>query len=214
MSKKEAEINVSRPVVTVVGLVVSIVALLLSAVPIINNFAFLLALVSLVLGIVGVVKTKKGKVAGRTMAIIVIVLSVLAGVVVLASQSFYSNAIDDAANEVNKSLDDSTGANTEEILDKSVTVEMGTFVVNEDQYGIVNTELPVKITNKLDEQKSFSVQIEAVDAEGNRVADDTVYANSLNVKQTQSFNAFQYVPSDKVDGLKSATFKILSVSQY
>lgn len=214
MSKKEAEINVSRPVVTVVGLVVSIVALLLSAVPIINNFAFLLALVSLVLGIVGVVKTKKGKVAGRTMAIIVIVLSILAGVVVLASQSFYSNAIDNAANEVNKSLDDSTGVNTEEILDKSVTVEMGTFVVNEDQYGIVNTELPVKITNKLDEQKSFSVQIEAVDAKGNRVADDTVYANSLNAKQTQSFNAFQYVPSDKVDGLKSATFKILSVSQY
>lgn len=214
MSKKEAEINVSRPVVTVVGLVVSIVALLLSAVPIINNFAFLLALVSLVLGIVGVVKTKKGKVAGRTMAIIVIVLSILAGVVVLASQSFYSNAIDNAANEVNKSLDDSTGVNTEEILDKSVTVEMGTFVVNEDQYGIVNTELPVKVTNKLDEQKSFSVQIEAVDAKGNRVADDTVYANSLNAKQTQSFNAFQYVPSDKVDGLKSATFKILSVSQY
>jgi hypothetical protein len=214
MSNKEAEVNVNRPVVVIVGLVVSIVALLLSAVPIINNFAFLLALVSLVLGIVGIVKTKRGKAAGRTMAIIVIVLSTISGVVVIASQSFYSNAIDNVSEEVNKSLDDSTGANTEELLNKSVNVEIGTFAVNEDEYGIATTELPVKITNKLDEQKSFSVQIEAVDAGGNRIADDTIYANSLNAKQTQDFKVFQYVPSDKVDGLKSATFKVLSVSQY
>lgn len=68
--------------------------------------------------------------------------------------------------------------------------------------------------NMTDEKKSFSIHIEAVNSDGKRINDDTVYANNLNANQTQEFEAFTLVQSDKVDELKDATFKIVEVSEY
>ena len=62
----------------------------------------------------------------------------------------------------------------------------------------------------MSDKKSFSIQIEAVDTSGNRILDDTVYANDLGAGQSQDFEAFKLVSSDKIEALKSATFKIVS----
>ncbi len=221
MSDKEKEINIKRPAVVITGLVIAIIGLLLSALPIVNNFAFFLALISLILGIVGLKKTNKGKAAGRVMSIVVIVLSVLAGVIVLASQAWYGSKIDDvsdaieqASQEINDASDRASGRLTQELLGSEVDVVMGSFVVTEGSYGLVNTELPITVTNKLAEQKTYSVQIEAVDANGNRIEDDSIYANDLGPNQSQNFKMFQYISPDKLSSLKAATFRVLSVSQY
>lgn len=204
----------------IVALVVGIIALLLSAVPIVNNFAFVLAIFGLVLGIVGLVKIKKGKRKGSGLAISSIVISTLAFVVVLASQAMYgavldeaSKAADKAAAEASSDLDKATGNSTDELLKNDVTVKLGAFKASQDQYGIDSTELPVTVTNKNADKKSYSVQVEAVDNKGNRIVDDTVYANDLKSGQSQSFKAFQYVESGKLEAVKSAKFQIVSVSQ-
>ncbi|WP_402464163.1 DUF4190 domain-containing protein [Isoptericola aurantiacus] len=85
----------------VAGFVTGLVSLVLCLVPILNNLVFLTALVGLVLAIVGLVKTRRGA-PRRGLAIAGIVLSVLAGIGVLASQAFYSSVLDD----VSESLDD------------------------------------------------------------------------------------------------------------
>lgn len=193
------------------ALIISIVALVLSAIPIINNFAFVLAAVGILIGIVGVAK-KSG--VGRGKAIVAIVISILAGAIVFASQSFYSSAIDAASSEVKKSTDKVTGDATEELLKNDVTVELGKFVASQDEYGLVTSELPVTVTNKNAEKKSYSIQLEAIDANGQRVGDEYVTANDLGAGQTQSFKAFAFITSDKVEAMKAATFKIVSVSQY
>lgn len=204
----------------IVALVVGIIALLLSAVPIINNFAIVLAVVGLVFGIVGLVKIKKGRRKGSGLAISSIVISALAFVIVLASQAMYgavldgaSKAADKAAAEASSTLDKASGNSTDELLKNDVTVKLGTFKVGQDQYGMETTELPVTVTNRNAATKSYSVQIEAVDSKGNRIADDTVYANDLKSGQSQSFKAFQYVESSKLEAVKSAKFQIVSVSQ-
>ncbi|MEG3615720.1 DUF4190 domain-containing protein [Isoptericola haloaureus] len=85
----------------VAGFVVGLVSLVLCLVPILNNAVFLTAIVGLVLAIVGLVKARRGA-PRRGLAIAGIVLSVLAGIGVLASQAFYSAVLDD----VSESLDD------------------------------------------------------------------------------------------------------------
>lgn len=86
----------SRSGMAIAALVLGIVALAMSWMPIVNNLAFIVALVGLVLGIVGIVGcSRKGK-AGRGLAIAGVVLSVVAAVVVLATQAAYTAAIDEA----------------------------------------------------------------------------------------------------------------------
>ncbi|AEG43651.1 hypothetical protein [Isoptericola variabilis] len=84
----------------VAGFVTALVALALSLVPIINNAAFVLALVGLGLAVGGVIKARRGA-PRKGLAIAGIIIAVLAGAAVLASQAFYGSVMD----EVSDSLD-------------------------------------------------------------------------------------------------------------
>lgn len=206
---KDKKMSVSA----IIGIVFAGLAILLSWIPIINNFAFVLAAVGLGFGIVALVATLKGKRRGKGLAITTVVLSVLAFVIVMATQSMYGAAIDKVSDDVNESIEDTTGDNTEELLGRDVLVDVGTFQSSTDQYGLNTTSLPVKVTNKLSEKTSYNIQIEAVDSNGSRIADDYVLANDLGAGQSQDFKAFQYVEESKLEAMKSATFKIVSVGK-
>lgn len=200
-------------VAAIVGLVFAILALLLSAVPIINNFAFVLAVIGLLCGVTALVAVKKGKKSGKGISIATIIISIVAFGVVLASQQMYSDAIDQVSEEVNDSIDRSTGEKTDEILGTEVDVNLGEFTATTDEYGLSTTSLPVEVVNKLDESKSYSIQVEVVDGNGKRIADDYINANDLGANQSQDFEAFQYVEDSKLNAVKAGTFKIVSVSQ-
>ena len=201
----------------IAGFIVAILAILGSAVPILNNVSFFFGVIALALGVSGLMAIKKGKRVGQGLAVATIILSVVTFVVVLATQSFYGKVANDVGNSVNESVNDFNGTNTEKLLATSVDVTLGTFVFNtgaEADYTYDDTtELPVTIKNKSSEKASFTVKIEAVDANGIRVAEDTLYATDLNAGQSMSEKAFQYVESSKLEAVKAATFKILEVSK-
>ena len=207
------EQNPRTSISAVVALIVAIIALSLSPWPIVNNFAFVLAVIALVLSIIGWVATGKNKKKGRRMAIISLIVALLSCGIVLASQKFYSDTLDKAGKDFNEAADRATGKSTDEILGKEVDVEIGSFQATTGEFGVVETTLPIKVTNKLKESKSYSIQIEAVDESGQRIAEDTAYANNLTANQSQEFKLFQFVQSDQVEKLKKAKFKVLSVSQ-
>lgn len=194
-----------------VSLVLGIVGICTSFIPIINNLSFVMGILSFIFGIIGLVKgASKGKnISG-------IILGILAIVITLSMQKSMSDALDTMSNSLNdfgSSIDDMTGNKTEELLANSVDVEMGEFKVTKQRY-TTDTELNVKVTNKTSEKKSFSIQIEAVDNDGTRLHQDTIYANNLNAGQSQNFKAFNLITSDKIEELKNATFKIVEVSMY
>lgn len=87
-----------RSGLAIAGLVLGIIALLTSLLPIINNMSFFVALVGAVLAIIGLVACLRGKRAGKGLAIAAVVVNVISIVAVIASQSMYSAAIDDAMN--------------------------------------------------------------------------------------------------------------------
>lgn len=87
-----------RSGLAITGLVLGIIALLTSLLPIINNMSFFVSLVGAVLAIIGLVACMRGKRAGKGLAIAAVVVNVISIVAVIASQSMYSVAIDDAMN--------------------------------------------------------------------------------------------------------------------
>ncbi len=87
----------------VTALVLSLVALLLSWVPIINNVAAVLAVGALVMGVVGIVgATRKGR-PGKGMAIASVVVSVVSLVVVVLTQVAYGLVIDELVDGIESS---------------------------------------------------------------------------------------------------------------
>ena len=91
----------------IASMVLGIIALLLSWIPIINNLAAVLAVVGLGLGIPALLRARKGTHEGRGMAIAGLVTSVVAIVVVLATQAFYSEVIDEVERELDRDVSSS-----------------------------------------------------------------------------------------------------------
>ena len=187
------------------GLVLGIIGVCTSFIPFINNLSFFLGIIGVIFAIISLAKkASKGK------AIAALILSVLAIIITLSAQQ----ATGEALNEVGEELDKATGASTEEVLENDVDVELGEFNVTTDEYGMTETKMTVKVTNKTDETKSFSIQVEAVDANGNRINQDYVYANNLTAGQSQDFDIFEFVASEDIEKMQSATFNIVEASAY
>lgn len=187
------------------SLVLGIIGICTSFIPIVNNLSFILGLIGVIFAIISLIKK-----ASKGQAIAGLILCILAIVITVNSQKTLS----DSLNEVSANLDKATGASTEEILANDVNVELGNFEVIKGSYGITDTKLTVKVTNKTTEKRSFSFHIEAVDSTGSRINEDYVYANDLAAGQSQSFDIFTLITSDKINTMKNATFKIIEASMY
>lgn len=187
------------------GLVLGIIGICTSFIPFVNNLSFVLGLIGVIFTIISLIKK-----ASKGQAIAGLILCALAIVITINSQK----ALSDSLNEVSANLDKATGASTEEVLKNDVNVEMGEFKVTKDSYGITDTKLTVKITNKTNEKQSFNLHIEAIGTTGERIDEDYIYANDLGAGQSQSFDIFTFVTSDKINEMKNATFKIIEASMY
>lgn len=187
------------------SLVLGIIGICTSFIPIINNISFILGLIAVVFGIVSLVKK-----ASKGMAIAGIIISILAIVITLNSQKALSDGLDAMSKDLNKA----TGTSTEEVLKNDIDVVLGNFEVTKGEYGMTDTKLVVKVTNKTNETKSFNIQIEAVKADGSRIKNDYVYANNLASGQSQDFEIFTFTSSEELETMKNATFKIVEASMY
>ena len=186
------------------GLVLGIIGVCTSFIPIINNLSFFLGVLGVIFGLVSIKRASKGKM------IATIILGILSIVITLMMQKATSDTLDTISN----SIDNMSGGNTDQVLNTEVDVKLGDFEVTEGDYGLTNTKLTVTVTNKTNETKSFNIQIEAVDENGNRINQDYIYANNLTAGQSQNFDLFQYVSSEQIDAMKNATFNIVEASSY
>ena len=94
--QSQHRVNKSMTALGITGFVLSIIAVLISWVPIVNNFAAILGAIALPFAIAGIVVTRrKGKKRGRSLAIAATIIAVLSIVFTLATQGMYSKAIDD-----------------------------------------------------------------------------------------------------------------------
>lgn len=99
---------------------------------------------------------------------------------------------------------------SEELLKDYVDVTIGEFVVDNSNF-IPETALNVTIKNKDSVKRSYSIEIEAVDASGARLDTDYLYVNDLNSNQEIHLKAFEFLMDDEIEQFKNASFKILNV---
>lgn len=193
----------------IVGLVLGIIALVTSFLPIINNFSFVLALIGAVFAIVGLIGTLRGKKDGKGLAIASTAVNVLALVIVLATQSMYSAAIDEAANSASTTSTTTAAPAT----DASASATSGSA----DKYAIANetlsgdaytSKIAGTFTNNSGEKLSYvSVSYSLFDAEGNQV--DTAYASTSNL---DAGGAWKYEATALSGTDKVASFKLGDVT--
>lgn len=213
MNSVQTDTNKPRSGFAIAALFLGIVAAATSFMPIINNASFFIALIGLILAIVAIAGIRKGKNSGKGLAVAGLVLSIVAGLLVLGTQAFYSAVLDEAVDQSTQQLNKMTGDATDDILGVDVEVTIGDYSISKDQYGLVKSDLPVTVKNLLNEPSSFWINIEAVDANGSRINDDTVIVNDLGAGQSTKLEAFAFVSSDDHEAMKNASFNIISVSE-
>ena len=199
----------------ITGLVLGVLALATSALPIINNFSFILALLGIVFAIIGVVATVRRKKRGKGLAIAALALNVIALIVVLATQSMYSAAIDEAMSgpsatgSTDVAVSDSTEKNTSAAADYSnmavgaaVELSNGLSVrVDSVQTGLANyngssiTGIAVTYVNNGTSEASFNLyDWKGQDAQGAQRS--TAYYSEA----TNSLNSGSLAPGGTVSG--------------
>lgn len=189
----------------IVGLVLGIIALVTSFVPIVNNFSFILALIGVVFAVVGLVGTLRGKKGGKGLAIASTIVNVLALVIVLATQSMYSAAIDEAVSSTPTAAATETSAPASDTSGTAATDSTEKYAIADetltgDSY---TSKIAGTFTNNSGEKLSYvSVSYNLFDAEGNQI--DTAYANTSNLDAggTWKFEATALSGTDKVASFK------------
>lgn len=206
-----SEQQTPRSVAAIVALVLGVIALVSSWVPIINNLSFIFALVGVAFAVVGLVGTLRGKKSGRGLAIASVAVNVAAVAIVLATQSAYSAAIDEAASGTVQTSDGASAA--------APAAEGTTSAEPADKYSIDGEELSgdaysCKIsgvyTNKAGKDLSYvQVSYNLFDADGNQIGTALANTNNLADGGTWKFEAFGSATVDEV-----ASYKIGDVTGF
>jgi hypothetical protein len=115
---------------------------------------------------------------------------------------------------VNEMLNNSSGANTEQILEDELDVTFGTFTRDRSYSSLTVGKLPVTVKNKGSERATtYHIEIEGVDANGDRIAEDTLYVSNLAPGESVTKDVFTTSVDDYTE-LTRATFRVAGVSKY
>jgi hypothetical protein len=193
----------------IAALVFGIAACCFGLIAFLGLIAFPLAVIGLVLGILGIIRASRGLRSGKTMSMIGTALCALGLVLAVIGLVNAGRAFSDR----DSSRSETAGNRTEEIHAKDLDVQFGKFVIDTNP-SLESGKLVVTLTNKGNVSASFKVQLEAVDAAGKRIDDDTAYAPHLAPGQSTTTYMFVLLMSNKLDDMQRATFRVVEVSKY
>lgn len=162
-------------------------------------------------------KPKRAKSAGKGALIGFITEIVLAIILVILYVVFAASLFNNISNDIESNIpaigDVFREETTDKILEKDVDVSFGEFKVTNNGY-YSETSLDITVKNKAEEQCTYYITIEAVDANGARIDTDMIYADRLGAGQEIYLKAFEYVDQEKLNQFKNATFKVLEINKY
>ena len=162
-------------------------------------------------------KPKRAKSAIKGTLIGFITEIVLAIILVILSVVFATSLFNNISNDIESNIpaigDVFSEETTDKILEKDVDVSFGEFKVTNNGY-YSETSLDITVKNKAEEQCTYYITIEAVDANGARIDTDMIYADRLGAGQEIYLKAFEYVDQEKLNQFKNATFKVLEINKY
>lgn len=181
-------------------------------------FGFFIPIVGLILFLIyEEKKPKRAKSAVKGALIGFITEIVLAIILVILYVVFAASLVNNISNDIESNIpaigDVFREETTDKILEKDVDVSFGEFKVTNNGY-YSETSLDITVKNKAEEQCTYYITIEAVDANGARIDTDMIYADRLGAGQEIYLKAFEYIDQEKLNQFKNATFKVLEINKY
>lgn len=181
-------------------------------------FGFFIPIVGLILFLIyEEKKPKRAKSAVKGALIGFITEIVLAIILVILYVVFAASLVNNISNDIESNIpaigDVFREETTDKILEKDVDVSFGEFKVTNNGY-YSETSIDITVKNKAEEQCTYYITIEAVDANGARIDTDMIYADRLGAGQEIYLKAFEYIDQEKLNQFKNATFKVLEINKY
>ncbi len=181
-------------------------------------FGFFIPIVGLILFLIyEEKKPKRAKSAVKGALIGFITEIVLAIILVILYVVFATSLFNNISNDIESNIpaigDVFREETTDKILEKDVDVSFGEFKVTNNGY-YSETSLDITVKNKAEEQCTYYITIEAVDANGARIDTDMIYADRLGAGQEIYLKAFEYIDQEKLNQFKNATFRVLEINKY
>ena len=176
--------------------------------------AFVMGILALIFGVVGVNKRIGGSQAIASVVLGAITLFITIGMyVIVARMAVWGLASTSRIfNRVANVADSMSGKKTDKLLSASVDVKIGKLRQTTNQYGEQTMSVPVSVRNLESREMSYSIWIDAYNANGDKIASDVVRVINLDSKRVQDVDVFQYMDNETQEALKNATFKVTRVS--
>ena len=110
--------------------ILGIIGVVLAFIPLLNIVSFPLGALAILFAIIPIFKKQS-----IAMAIVGLILGITSIAIPISMYSAVSDAVDEASENINQTMDDMSGDNTEEILKNDVQVDLSEFTVIPGAYG-------------------------------------------------------------------------------
>ena len=158
-------------VLGILSIVIGTIALILSWVPIVNNFAAVLAVIGVILGLIAFLVNRKHK---KLLAWIGTILSVISFAIVMGTQSMYSNAIDDATgkNDTQATNDSSSSESSSKETSQSSSSQASSSSEEDTTF---------KVGDTVEQRNGMNVKVDSVEYTDGGEYDDLNAGNQFVV---------------------------------
>lgn len=220
---KQTQNQTNKPIsaMAVTSLVIGAIALVTSAIPIVNNASFFIAALGIIFGVVGAVGIFKGKKRPKALVVVAFIINVLSIIVVLCTQSFYGDTLKKAVNgpQATSNNSQSSEKTSEVKVGESITLDNNLeLMVVSVQGGFKNydgnavTKVTMKYVNNSNKELSYNAyDWKAEDPQGAQTS-QTIYSDSTMKANADNLQSGSLAPGGTVTGslyFKGAVSKVL-----
>lgn len=208
----------------IAGLVCGIVGVVFSFIMGASWVGLILGVIALTFGIIGLVKKEGGGKAiaatalGGVSVVISIIVTIIAINVLNTAANIFTSGLNEASDIINNAVENYNNTSNsildydDDVLGTKVSVTLGAYQDAQDDTWS-DKALPVTVTNISNETSSFSISVEALDANGDRIDEDTIYARDLAPGQSYTEETFDWSSVDE-EVLEKATFRVYRANAY
>ncbi|MEU9110584.1 DUF4190 domain-containing protein [Streptomyces sp. NPDC048483] len=195
------------------GMVLGIIALVVSFIPVLNVVVWPLAIIGLVLGSIGLAKSgKTGK--GKGPGITALATSLASIIMFFVINAAFVNEVDKAVDGARKDIKhEQKQGQVENKRAATEDVKITTCAIKPDGLGGRELDVKLLVTNNGKDRAGYSIEGEAVDQNGDQITTIDAYVSDLNHGAKKRENDAAFAMDDDLKDVTKVTCKILDVDR-
>lgn len=183
-------------------------------VPSARTYGLAACALAIALGLVARRRARRVRPQGAEMAWAGLILAVLSGIGLVASQSAFGSVAHQPTTQQPAGSDGKPAVVVPGVVGTDLDVKFGSPTIELEEFGLRKMSVPVTITNRSDRRASFDLDFEARDAKGKVITTDDAFVPGLAGEQVAQIRVFNIVNDKLLEELMKATFTVTSAVAY